>query len=106
MKAHGIRRRGAPARKWSRFRGVSSLCISQSRPKSACIPFRPLAQCTHSTNREILMAHDTFQAGDLTAIIGDNSASGMHRAGYNGLWSLTHRTEPANLFVPTVAGLN
>jgi hypothetical protein len=52
------------------------------------------------------MAHDTFRAGDLTAIIGDNAASGMHRAGYNGLWSLTHRTEPANLFVPTVAGLN
>ena len=52
------------------------------------------------------MAHDTFRAGDLTAIIGDNAASGMHRAGYNGLWSLTHRTEPANLFVPIVAGLN
>ena len=52
------------------------------------------------------MAHDTFRAGDLTAIIGDNSAAGDHRAGYNGLWSLTHRTEPGNLFVPTVAGLN
>jgi len=52
------------------------------------------------------MAHDTFRAGDLTAIIGDNAASGMHRAGYNGLWSLTHRTEAVNLFVPTVAGLN
>ncbi len=50
--------------------------------------------------------YDTFQAGDLTAVIGDNSAAGMHRAGYNGLWSLTHRTEAANLFVPTVAGLN
>ena len=52
------------------------------------------------------MPHGTFQAGDLTAVIGDNSAAGMHRAGYNGLWSLTHRTEPTNLFVPTVAGLN
>jgi hypothetical protein len=52
------------------------------------------------------MAHDTFRAGDLTAVIGDNAASGMHRDGYNGLWSLTHRAEPANLFVPTVAGLN
>ncbi len=39
-------------------------------------------------------------------MIGDNSASGEHRAGYNGLWSLTHRADPANLFVPTVAGLN
>jgi len=52
------------------------------------------------------MAHDTFRAGDLTAIIGDNAASGMHRSGYNGLWSLTHRTEATNLFVPIVAGLN
>lgn len=52
------------------------------------------------------MAHDTFTAGDLTAVIGDNDAHGQHKAGYNGLWSLTHRTEPANLFVPVVAGMN
>jgi hypothetical protein len=52
------------------------------------------------------MAHDTFRAGDLTAVIGDNAAAGDHRAGYNGVWSLTHRTEPVNLFVPAVAGLN
>jgi hypothetical protein len=52
------------------------------------------------------MAHDTFRAGDLTAVIGDNAAAGEHRAGYNGVWSLTHRSEPANLFVPSVAGLN
>ncbi len=52
------------------------------------------------------MPHDTFHAGDLTAVVGDNAAAGEHRAGYNGLWSLTHRAEPANLFVPTVAGLN
>jgi len=52
------------------------------------------------------MAHDTFHNGDLTAVIGDNSALGDHRAGYNGIWSLHHRSEPANLFVPGVAGLN
>jgi hypothetical protein len=52
------------------------------------------------------MAHDTFQIGDLTAIIGDNAAHGDHRAGYNGVHRLTHRTEPTTLFVPTVAGLN
>src|SRR5262245_64201210 len=52
------------------------------------------------------MAHDTFTVGDLTAIIGDNSAAEKHRAGYNGVWSLTHRSEGRNLFVPTVAGLN
>lgn len=52
------------------------------------------------------MTHVTLKAGDLTAVIGDNSANGEHRAGYNGVWSLTHRTEPTNLFVPAVAGLN
>jgi hypothetical protein len=52
------------------------------------------------------MGHDTFQIGDLTAVIGDNSAASAHRAGYNGVWSLTHRTEQENLFVPAVAGLN
>lgn len=52
------------------------------------------------------MTHATIRLGDLTAIIGDNSAAYGHRAGYNGLWSLKHRTEPTDLFVPTVAGLN
>jgi hypothetical protein len=52
------------------------------------------------------MAHGTYRIGDLTAIIGDNGAHEQHRSGYNGLWSLTHRTEPVNLFVPIVAGLN
>src|SRR5262245_32779732 len=52
------------------------------------------------------MAHDTFRVGDLTAVIGDNGEHKGHRAGYNGLWSLTHRREDTNLFVPAVAGLN
>lgn len=52
------------------------------------------------------MPSDTFTVGDITAVIGDNDAQGQHRAGYNGIWSLTHKTEPTNLFVPTVAGMN
>jgi hypothetical protein len=52
------------------------------------------------------MAHGTFSAGALKAVIGDNSAAGTHRAGYNGVWKLVHKTEAANLFVPAVAGLN
>ncbi len=52
------------------------------------------------------MPSDTFTCGDLTAVIGDNDARGDHRAGYNGLWSLTHKTEPTSLFVPSVAGMN
>jgi hypothetical protein len=52
------------------------------------------------------MAHDTFQIGDLTAVIGDNEAYDEHRAGYNGIHRLVHRTEQATLFVPSVAGFN
>jgi hypothetical protein len=52
------------------------------------------------------MAHDTFRAGNLTAVIGDNEGYGKHRAGYNGIHELIHRDEPTNLFVPVVAGLN
>src|SRR5499427_5413045 len=52
------------------------------------------------------MPSETFTLGDLTAAIGDNDAKGEHRSGYNGIWSLTHKTEPTNVFVPTVSGMN
>lgn len=48
----------------------------------------------------------TLAAGDLAAAIGDNSAAGEHRPGYNGVWSLRHRAGGRSLFVPAVAGLN
>ena len=50
--------------------------------------------------------HATLRAGDLTAVIGDNSADGEHRAGYNGVWSLKHSASTRSVFVPAVAGLN
>jgi hypothetical protein len=51
------------------------------------------------------MAHELFQAGDLTAVIGDNEAYDQRRAGYNGIHRLVHRTLPdRSLF--GVAGLN
>jgi hypothetical protein len=52
------------------------------------------------------MPHATFQVGDLTAVIGDNGAHGDHRAGYNGVWSLEHKSAARSLFVPAYAGLN
>lgn len=52
------------------------------------------------------MTHATFKLGDLTAIIGDNSADGGHRTGYNGVWSLQHSASQRSVFVPAVAGLN
>lgn len=51
------------------------------------------------------MPFETFKVGDLTAVVGDNAAHEGRRAGYNGLWSLTHRTRPdASAFA--IAGLN
>lgn len=47
-----------------------------------------------------------LEAGALTAVIGDNSAAGEHRGGYNGVWSLRHAAAPRSLFVPAYAGLN
>jgi hypothetical protein len=51
------------------------------------------------------MGHDTFQAGDLTAVIGDNEKYDGHpRTGYNGVHSLLHKTSTSSLF--TITGLN
>jgi hypothetical protein len=52
-----------------------------------------------------------LKRGDVTAIVVDNSAVDTpelpgHRAGYNGIASLTHKRQPRNLFVGAVAGLN
>ncbi|MAE19247.1 hypothetical protein CMK12_10030 [Candidatus Poribacteria bacterium] len=52
------------------------------------------------------MNSEVFQVGELTAVIGDNSADDDHRAGYNGIWSLTHQSSQRNLFVPAYAGWN
>lgn len=54
------------------------------------------------------MASVKITAGDLSAIVGDNTedAAQQHRAGYNGLWSLVSDHERVSLFVPSIAGLN
>lgn len=56
------------------------------------------------------MAHTTLRTRELTAVIGDNEAGDadhlLHRAGYNGVWSLASAHAPRNCFVPSVAGLN
>jgi hypothetical protein len=52
-----------------------------------------------------------LKRGDVQAIIVDNEAIDIpalpgHRAGYNGVASLTHTNRSENLFVPSIAGLN
>src|SRR5262245_2051046 len=75
-------------------------------PATCAVPSRRPPQ-TRSRNIEVQlcsMARETFQIGDLTAVIGDNEGYDGHRAGYNGVHRLTHRTNPKSLF--TVTGLN
>lgn len=56
------------------------------------------------------MAHETLTTSKLTVVVGDNEAGtddhAAHRAGYNGVWSMTHADAPENCFVPAVSGLN
>ena len=71
---------------------------------------------TSLTNKEISFDvakkhYVILERNGYTAIIADNAAIDVpelpgHRAGYNGLASLKHRSQPENLFVPFYAGLN
>lgn len=54
----------------------------------------------------INMESATFKVGELTSIIGNNTADADHCAGYNGIWHLTHESSQRNLFVPAYAGWN
>jgi hypothetical protein len=56
------------------------------------------------------MGHVLLEGGDLSVVVGDNEAGegdlSVHRAGYNGVWSLTSRHCPQNCFVSSSGGLN
>ncbi|NKB66782.1 MAG: hypothetical protein GKR89_06965 [Candidatus Latescibacteria bacterium] len=56
------------------------------------------------------MPHITLNSEELTVVVGDNEEGrgdqAQHRAGYNGVWSLSSRHAPENCFVPSLAGLN
>ena len=43
------------------------------------------------------MNQANFHIGELRATIGNNAAHQEHRAGYNGLWSLTYGSSKRNL---------
>lgn len=77
--------------------------------RAAARPFDPQdSQAVHfiPSSYSPGMAFETISVGDLTAVIGDNGEHQTHRAGYNGVWSLKHRSLDRNLFVPSYAGLN
>lgn len=83
-----------------------------------CHAAHPLAApgVTSLTNSDVAYRvtdqhHVVLKGGGVTAMIVDNAAVDLpelpgHRAGYNGVASLTHRDRETNLFVPSIAGLN
>ncbi len=79
------------------------LCASAATALGAPLAFSSGLRAAPSDAKP---GHATLKAGDLTAVIGDNSAEGEHRAGYNGVWSLRHSAATRSVFVPAVAGLN
>ncbi|HEX71847.1 MAG TPA: hypothetical protein ENN65_00810, partial [Candidatus Hydrogenedentes bacterium] len=50
--------------------------------------------------------YGVFSTEALRCVIGDNTAMGVHRAGYNGVFELTIPGSARNVFVPHYAGLN
>lgn len=59
------------------------------------------ARSSDPNNHYLGMSH-----GQLQALIGDNTAHADHRAGYNGIWELFHKSNSRSIFVPGIAGLN
>lgn len=82
--------------------------VSRRRLLRSCAAVAAVAAAPRGVGADTATsAHSVrLRAGDLTAVIGDNSAEGAHRAGYNGVWDLTHAAADRSLFVPTLAGLN
>jgi hypothetical protein len=48
----------------------------------------------------------TYSASRLRCVIGNNAALGTHRAGYNGLFSLSAPDQSESVYVPLYAGVN
>lgn len=74
---------------------------------SAGVTVRLTTDCPHAAASQSSSVHSvTLESSDLEVVIGDNSATDSHRAGYNGVWSLKHKLADRSLFVPGIAGLN
>jgi hypothetical protein len=90
------------------------LVLPAAPPAEAHLLAAPgVTSLTDSTVRyTVPKAHSAeLNRGDVTIVVvdnaaGDTAALSEHRAGYNGLASLTSESRPANLFVPNYAGLN
>lgn len=76
----------------------------------------PAVGTTSLTNKSVRYAltdkpYVKLKRGNVSITVVDNSAIDLpdlpgHRAGYNGIASLTHTNQPKNVFVPAIAGLN
>ncbi len=95
---------------------LSSLFLSCLLPTLVAAHPYAAPTVTSLTNRSVTYTssdrhYAVLKRGDVIAVIVDNEAVDNeilpgHRAGYNGVASLTHTNQPRNLFKSTVAGLN
>lgn len=91
-------------------------CLVSSVVMSAVAPGAAADGRTSLTRRDATYSipqagYHVLERGGVRAVIVDNRAVDDdtlqgHRAGYSGVASLTHRTQPRNCFVPAYAGLN
>jgi len=95
---------------------MTTLILSMLLPTLLALHPHAAPQVTSLTNSKVKYTvaeqHSVvLKRGEVTAVIVDNQAVNNellpnHRAGYNGVASLTHQQQPNNLFVPSFAGLN
>ena len=118
LRRYGEEHAGEPYRAGFRDAIDRAEAILQERLVEAPVVDHPLAapRVTSLTNpgvqyRVAEAHHVKIERGAVRAIIVDNAAIDHpdlpgHRAGYNGVGSLSHAKRRENLFVPIVAGLN
>jgi hypothetical protein len=92
-------------------RWLSIVCLAPASLTAAVAEAGPLGR-TSLTNpalkgKEPVVHQIEMKRGPVCIVLADNEAFGPdHRAGYNGVASLTHESRKRNVFVPLYAGLN
>ena len=100
-----MRRRGYVFHRTAGVRGLAALVVAAGVLFSRC----PAAEKRERQSKRgtASAGHITISAGDLAVTFADNSAYGEHhRAGYNGIAELRHKSQSETIFVPLYAGFN
>ena len=90
---------------WPTFAYCLALAVPQSQPAATTMSDSAIKFTVPEKPYVVL------KSAEVTAVVVDNQAVDDevlpgHRGGYNGIASLTHASQPKNMFVPDYAGLN